>query len=48
MTRYHAHRPDDLASWPRITGADVRAGLWLIAFALLFLAITSVDYPVTP
>lgn len=44
MTRQpHVHRPDDLGALPRLTAADVRAGLWLVAFALLFVAICTVE-----
>lgn len=46
MTRQpQAHRPDDLGALPRVTAADVRAGLWLVAFVLILFGLTSVDYP---
>lgn len=40
-----AHRPlpDELGALPRVTAADVRAGLWLVAFVLLFVAICAVE-----
>ena len=45
MNRSHAHRPDNLARLPSVTRDDVRALLWLIAFAGLFVAVTAVAGP---
>lgn len=44
MKRYEpmAHR---LGSQPTVTAEDWRALLWLIAFAVLFVAITAVESP---
>lgn len=40
-----AHRPlpDDLGALPRVTAADVRAGLWLVAVVVILFAITAVE-----
>lgn len=42
MNRQHAHRPEDLSRWPRITADHVIQLLGLIAVVLIFIAITAV------
>jgi hypothetical protein len=40
--RYQAHRLDE-DGWPTVTTEDWKALFWLIAFAVIFVAICAVD-----
>ena len=42
------NRREDLGDWPAVTTDDFKALFWLIVFALIFIAICSVDPAVQP
>ena len=39
----HVHRPDDLGALPRVTAADWRALLWLVAVVVILFALCAVE-----